>query len=153
MAYNRKAHSVFLLTYHIVLVTKYRRPVISNEMGDFMKNHAAYITSRFEGEMLNSVTDRDHKHLLVSLPPDVAPSSYIRTLKTQLSKEVHLNYGNEVKKYLFDGVPFWSPSYFIATTGTTSTENIKAYIQSQRTEEHHRKYVRTGKYAKKNKKM
>ena len=29
MEYNRKAHSVYLLTYHIVFVTKYRKPVIT----------------------------------------------------------------------------------------------------------------------------
>ena len=47
MEYNRKAHSVYLLTYHIVFVTKYRRPVISDEIGYFMKNHAAYLCGRF----------------------------------------------------------------------------------------------------------
>ncbi len=51
MEYNRKAHSVYLLTYHIVFVIKYRQPVITDEMGDFMKNHAAYLCVRFGGEM------------------------------------------------------------------------------------------------------
>lgn len=36
MEYNRKAHSVYLLTYHIVFVTKCRKPVITNEIGDFI---------------------------------------------------------------------------------------------------------------------
>ena len=40
MDYNKKAHSVYLLTYHIVFVTKYRRPVITDEIRDFMVNHA-----------------------------------------------------------------------------------------------------------------
>lgn len=33
--YNHKAHSVFMLTYHIVFVTKYRKRVINREIGDF----------------------------------------------------------------------------------------------------------------------
>ena len=37
MEYKRKAHSIYLMTYHLVFVTKYRKPVISNEIGDFMK--------------------------------------------------------------------------------------------------------------------
>ena len=53
MDYNHKAHSVYLLTYHIVFVTKYRRPVITNEIGNYMKNHAAYFCGRFDGEMLS----------------------------------------------------------------------------------------------------
>lgn len=74
MKYNRKSHNVYLLTYHIVFVTKYRRPVISDEVGDFMKDHAAYLCGRFGGDLLSAETDRDHIHLLVSMPPDVAPT-------------------------------------------------------------------------------
>ena len=91
MEYRRRSHSVYLLTYHIVFVTKYRKPVITGEIGDFMKNHAAYLCQRFQGELIATETDRDHIHLLVSLPPQVCPADLVRTLKTQLSKEVHLN--------------------------------------------------------------
>jgi len=151
MEYNRKAHSVYLLTYHIVFVTKYRQPVITDEMGDFMKNHAAYLCVRFGGEMLSAETDRDHIHLLVSMPPDVAPSRLVTILKTQLSKEVRKEYGEHIRKYLWGDAPFWSSSYFIASTGTTVMEKVKEYIESQRTEEHKRKYVKSGKYSKKKK--
>ena len=130
MEYNRKAHSVYLLTYHIVFVTKYRRPVISDEIGYFMKNHAAYLCGRFGG-------------------PDVAPSRLVATLKTQLSKEVRAEYTEHVRKYLWGDAPFWSNSYFIATTGTTVMEKVKEYIENQRTEEHKRKYVKSGRYVKK----
>ena len=149
MDYNRKSHSVFLLTYHIVFVTKYRRPVITDEIGDFMKDHAAYLCGRFEGELLSAETDRDHMHLLVSRPPDVAPSRLVTTLKTQLSKEVRAEYREHVRKYLREDASLWSSSYFIASTGTTVLEKVREYIDSQRTEEHKRKYVRSGKYSKK----
>ena len=148
MDFNRRAHSVYLLTYHIVFVVKYRRPVITDEIGDFMKNHAAYLCGRFDGELISAETDRDHLHLLVSMPPDIAPTKLITTLKTQLSKEVRKEYPAEVQKYLWGASPFWSHSYFVATTGTTVLENIKAYIESQRTEEHKRKYVKSGKFQK-----
>ena len=146
MEYNRKAHSVYLLTYHIVFVTKYRRPVISDEIGCFMKNHAAYLCGRFGGEMVSAETDGDHIHLLVSMPPDVAPSRLVATLKTQLSKEVRAEYTEHVRKYLWGDAPFWSNSYFIASTGTTVMEKVKEYIEKQKTEEHKRKYVNRGRY-------
>ena len=149
MDYNRKSHSVFLLTYHIVFVTKYRRPVITDEIGDFMKDHAAYLCGRFGGDLLSAETDRDHMHLLVSMPPDVAPSRLVTTLKTQLSKEVRAEYREHVRKYLWGDSSFWSSSYFIASTGSTVLEKVREYIDSQRTEEHKRKYVRSGKYSKK----
>ena len=152
MDYNTKAHSVYLLTYHIVFVTKYRRPVITDEIVDFMKNHAAYLCGRFGGEMLSGEMDRDHIHLLVSMPPEVAPSCLVTTLKTQLSKEVRMAYAEHVRKYLGGGdAPFWSSNYFIASTGTTVMEKVKEYIEGQRTDEHTRKYIKSGKYAKKRK--
>ena len=149
MGYRKKAHSVFLLTYHIVFVTKYRRPVITDRIGDYMKGHAAYLCGRFNGELLSAETDRDHMHLLVSMPPDVMPSRLIGTLKTQLSKEVRAAFKEDVQKYLWGDAPFWSDSYFIATTGTSSLEKVREYIDGQRTEEHKRKYVKSGRYAKK----
>ena len=152
MDYNRKAHSVYLLTYHIVFVTKYRSPVITDGIGDFMKNHAAYLCGRFGGTMISAETDKDHIHMLVSMPPDVAPSRLVATLKTQLSKEVHREYSDHIRKYLWGDAPFWSSSYYIASTGTTVMEKVKEYIESQRTEEHKRKYIRSGHYSRKQKK-
>ena len=151
IGYNKKAHSVYLLTYHIVFVTRYRRPVITDEIGDYMKVHAAYLCGRFNGEMISAETDMDHIHLLVSMPPDVAPSRLIGTLKTQLSKEVRANFQEHIQKYLWGDSPFWSNSYFIASTGTTSLKKVRKYIESQRTEEHKGKYIKSGKYSKEKK--
>ena len=67
----------------------------------------------------------------------------------ELSKEVRAEYTEHVRKYLWGDAPFWSNSYFIATTGTTVMEKAKEYIEKQRTEEHKRKYVKSGRYVKK----
>lgn len=151
MEYQKRSHSVYLLTYHIVFVTKYRKPVISEAIGDFMKNHSSYLCRRFGGELIAAETDTDHIHLLVSLPPQVCPADLIRTLKTQLSKEVHRDpeYDAYVKQYLYGNVPLWSPSYFIATTGSSVMEKVREYINGQRTDAHKRKYVKSGRYKKK----
>ena len=85
------------------------------------------------------------------MPPDVAPSRLVATLKTQLSKEVRLEYADHIRQYLWGDAPFWSNSYFIATTGTVVMEKVKEYIESQRTEEHKRKYVKSGRYSKSSK--
>ena len=67
----------------------------------------------------------------------------------ELSKEVRAEYTEHVRKYLRGDAPFWSNSYFIATAGTTVMEKVKEYIEKQRTEEHKRKYVKSGRYVKK----
>ena len=150
MDYNRKKHGVYLLTYHIIFVTKYRKPVISPEIGDAIKKQAAHLTERMGGELLSAETDADHIHMLISLPPDIVPVQAIRNLKTELSKYVHKTpeYMKYVHRYLHGDAPFWSASYFIATTGSVSMETVKSYIESQRSEEHQkRKYEKSNRYA------
>ena len=83
-----------------------------------MKNHAAYLCGKMDCKLLSAETDQDHMHLLISMPPDVAPVKLINSLKTQLSKECRMEYRDHIKKYLYGDTPFWSPSYFCATTGS-----------------------------------
>ena len=64
----------------------------------------------------------------------------------ELSKEVRAEYTEHVRKYLWGDAPFWSNSYFIASTETTVMEKVKEYIEKQKTEEHKRKYVKSGRY-------
>ena len=141
MEYKKKAHSVYLMTYHLVFVTKYRKPVISDEIDDFMKILCSEICKEHGGELISAESDVDHLHLLISMPPQERPSDIIRVLKTQTSKKIHLNaeYDKYVKQYLFGDASLWGPSYFIATTGGVTLDKIKEYVESQRTEYHKRK--------------
>ncbi len=128
--YRRGSHSVYKLTYHVIFVTKYRKKVITDEIGDFMKNYAAYLCGRMNSELISAETDVDHMHLLISMPPDVAPVKLINSLKSQLSKEVRNTYRSHVEKYLWGDSPFWSASYFCATTGSVSLETVKNTLKS-----------------------
>lgn len=96
----------------------------------------------YGGELIEGKTDRDHIHLLVSLPPSKNLTDVVRSLKTQLSKELHTapEYDRVVKKYMFGDAPLWFPSYFAATTGSVSLDVVKQY------DEHKRKYEKRSRY-------
>lgn len=146
--YSSTRHSVFRLTYHFIFVTKYRKPVISDAMGDYMKKEAERLCAGYGCELLAAETDRDHMHLLVSMLPSSCVTTVVRNLKTQLSKSIHAHpvFGPEAQKMLHGNAPFWSPSFFAATTGSVSMETVKSYIESQRTDEHKRKYTKKSSY-------
>ena len=146
--YIRTRHSVYLLTYHMIFVTKWRKPVITDEIGNFMVARCRELCAGYGGELITGETDKDHIHLLVSLPPSQNLVDVIRNLKTQLSKECHANpeYNNEIKKYIYGNAPLWSPSYFVASTGSVSMDTVKQYIEGQRTDEHKRKYEKRSKF-------
>lgn len=146
--YIRTRHAVYLLTYHMIFVTKWRKPVITDGIGDFMVAKAGQLCTGYGGELISGETDKDHIHLLVSLPPSKNLTDVIRSLKTQLSKEIHARpeYDRIVKKYTYGNAPLWSSSYFVATTGSVSMDVVKKYIEEQRTDEHKRKYEKRSKY-------
>ena len=146
--YIRTRHSVYMLTYHMIFVTKWRKKAISDDVGDFMVATAARLCKGYGGELISGETDRDHIHLLVSLPPQSNVATVIRSLKTQLSKEVHAHpeHGPYVKQFLYGDAPLWSDSYFVATTGSVSMETVKSYIESQRSADHARKYEKKSAY-------
>ena len=52
--YRRGSHSVYKLTYHVIFVTKYRKKVITDEIGDFMKDYAAYLCGRMNSELISA---------------------------------------------------------------------------------------------------
>lgn len=146
--YIKTRHSVYMLTYHVIFVTKYRKPVITDEIGDFMVGYAKRLCLGYGGELVSGETDRDHIHLLISLPPQQTVSLVLRNLKTQLSKGTRAvpEYNEVIQRYLCGDTPLWSGSYFVATTGSVSMETVKQYIEAQRTDEHQRKYEKRSGY-------
>ena len=95
--YNRGQHCVYCLTYHMIFVTHYRKPVINDEMSAAMKEFSNHMAEQFRGKVLSAETDRDHIHLLVSLPPNTNISVFVRSIKTQLSREMRKRFPEQIK--------------------------------------------------------
>ena len=130
---TRNKHCVYRLDYHMVFVVKYRRPCITDEMGRDMVKAAAGIAERKGGKLIEGKADRDHLHLLVSLPPALNLSDVVGSMKMSTSKVARNHYREEVEKYLW-GDRFWSDSYYIATAGGAGLDTIQRYIENQGTE-------------------
>jgi putative transposase len=132
MKYNldRGAHSVYALQYHLVQVVKYRRQVFENEkIVDFLKQKVREISESFDVEVLNIECDKDHSHMIFKAKPTLNIPKYVNAIKTITSREIQRNFP-EVKEKLWKGV-FWSPSYFLATTGQVTLDVLKKYVEGQ----------------------
>ena len=140
MEYKRHQHSVYLLTYHAVSVTKYRRKVITTEILKFMRENTRRLLEKNGGSLLEFNGEEDHIHVLFELPPISTPSKVIGALKTQLSRNVRTEYGDQLRDKLWKD-SFWSDSYFLTTTGGASIDVIEEYIQQQGTPRKKRKYT------------
>jgi len=127
---DKGAHSVYALYYHLILVIKYRRKVFTNDkIIDFLKQKIHEISETHEVEILAIETDQDHVHILFKANPTLNIPKYINALKTITSREIRRNFP-EVKEKLWRNA-FWSPSYFLATSGQVTLDVLKAYVESQ----------------------
>jgi putative transposase len=123
-------HAVFALYFHLILVTKYRRRVLSEAMRDRARSIADQIARAFEGELHECNGEADHVHLLVSLPPRVAPSTFVGNLKTVLSRRLRSEFPGLRGAYRGKAV-LWSPSYFLVSAGGAPLDVLKTYIEHQ----------------------
>ena len=130
-SYYVNRHSCFLLQYHLVLVTKYRHPVI---VGDLEKSLIDYTKQYFEKQGLNIIevnTCNDHIHILFEAPPQINLASFINIFKTASSKVMRSSHEEFLKPYYWKPC-FWSLSYFIASVSERSISAVQEYIQMQK---------------------
>ena len=81
----------------------------------------------FEIEILKGVVSKDHIHILVSAPPDMAPSEIMRRIKGRTSTKLFETFPELRKRYW--GRHFWARGYFCVTSGEVTEEMIKEYLE------------------------
>ena len=131
MDLEKNRHSVYKLTYHIVLVTKYRHKCINNEIFECIKGDIERIVESWKGDVLEINHEYDHVHMLISLPPQYAPSRAVCSLKTVTSRMLKKNFAEYLSKYYWKD-SFWSDSYLVLTVGGATIDIVKKYIETQR---------------------
>ena len=122
-------HSVFLLYYHLVLVTKYRRKVIDDNISNRLKKIFEKIQNNYNITLQEWNHDKDHVHILFKAHPNSELSKFINAYKSASSRLIKKEYP-KIKEQLWKEY-FWSRSYCLLTTGGTPIEVIKKYIESQ----------------------
>ena len=69
MKLDNNAHSVFLMYYHLVLVVKYRRAVIDNDISYRAKEIFEYISPNYNITLQEWNHDKDHIHIFFQSTP------------------------------------------------------------------------------------
>ena len=122
-------HSVFSMYYHLVLVTKYRRKVIDDDISLRLQEIFENIQDRYNITLLEWNHDKDHVHILFKSHPNTELSKFINAYKSASSRLIKKDFPG-IRNQLWKAY-FWSRSFCLITTGGVSIEVIKEYIQSQ----------------------
>lgn len=124
-------HVVYQLHAHVVLVTKYRRGVLTDRVTDELGAAFREVADRRGFEIDAYEADHDHAHLRISYPPKLALSNMVMTLKAVSSQRVRARNFPEVQRALW-GEHFWSPSYCVVSCGGAPLDIVRAYVEGQR---------------------
>ena len=123
-------HCVYKLTYHLVLVTKYRKKCLSNEMLNRLEEIVKKNCADWEIDLLEFNGEADHIHLLLEMHPNIMPSKIINNLKTVSSRLIRKEFEEELKPYYWKPV-LWTRAYCLLTTGGATIDVIREYIKNQ----------------------
>ena len=129
-SYYTNRHSCFLLSYHLVLVTKYRKPVLKDKIKETVYDTIKTILEE-KGIILISINgEEDHVHILFEASPDIQLVSLINIIKTKTARFARRDNKELLSKYFYKPY-FWTDSYFITTVGENTKDIIKTYIDNQ----------------------
>lgn len=122
-------HSVFMLHYHLIMCTKYRREVIDDDISNRLKEIFLRIADSYNIVLEEWNHDIDHVHILFRGAPNTELSKFINAYKSASSRLIKKE-NPKIKKSLWKEM-FWSQSFCLISTGGVSVDIIKQYIQTQ----------------------
>ncbi len=129
--YYSNRHSCYMLQYHLVVVTKYRHPVIKEELKDYLLTLSEELfKNKWKCNILSINTDIDHIHIVFEAPPQIQLSNLINSYKTVTSRMVRKNFKEELAPYYWKPY-FWNRSYFISTVSERTESVVRNYIENQ----------------------
>lgn len=117
------------LKYHIVWCTKYRRPILDEDVAERLKRlvFEKAIVKKFTVYAIEVMPD--HVHLFIGAKASISLKYIANQVKGYTSSVLRKEFENLRTK-----VPtLWTRSYYAGTIGHVSEETVKKYIESQKT--------------------
>jgi putative transposase len=127
--YRESSHTVYDLKYHIVWITKYRKPILTGDIAARARELIREICKSKDIEIIKGHISRDHVHVFVSVPPHISVSQLVQWLKGKTSRKMMMEYKSLSR--MFWGRPIWARGYFVASSGNVTDEVIIQYIEQQ----------------------
>lgn len=130
--WKTKNRHKYLLQYHLILVCKYRKNLLSSkQVSEDIKNLSKTILKRYDVLIKYMETDKDHIHYMIELNPDISVSKVVRLLKSYTTFHIWKKHYNFLNKHFWKEKTFWTDGYFVCTVGNVSEKMLKEYIENQ----------------------
>ena len=131
--FRRLSHSIWHCQYHFVWVPKYRYRILTGLVGKEVERCIHAFSERLGAEVVELNIQEDHVHLLAMVPPKIAVSEFVGTLKGRTAIRV-FNKFRHLKHKPYWGNHFWARGYCVDTVGLDA-EKIRKYVKYQEDQE------------------
>ena len=116
------------LTGHYL--TKYRKVIFNEGIFAYLNKKLAEITEHYPLIQFKAVNyDKDHIHILVSIPPTMGVGKVVGIIKQNTSRELKQKFPF-LKQVYWGTDAVWSEGYFVSTVGIDEA-TIQAYIEER----------------------
>ena len=133
-------HSFGFNLVHIVFVTKYRHPVITDKIENRLCQLIKKLCQTQDCELLQCKADlgtKDHIHLLIDIAPKISLSKLANILKTITSREIRKEFAEKLKPSLTPlnkggkegGI--WKRGFGYTSAGGAPLTVLRQYIENQ----------------------
>ena len=129
MVLDSNNHSVFKLYYHLILVVKYRKKVLTDDITGYAKERFINMSNKYNITLEEINHDKDHLHILFKAHPNSELSKFINAYKSSTSRMIKKDFP-EVKEQLWKSM-FWTRSYCLLTSEGATIDTVKKYIETQ----------------------
>ena len=127
--FRRLSRTIYECKYHLVFCPKYRRPILKDEIREYVRGEISNLLRQKEGvEIIEMNVQSDHMHLVVWIPPKYAVSAVMGYLKGKLAIRLLQRYERLGKQ--FWGRHVWGRGYCVSTIGIDE-QRIREYVQWQ----------------------
>ena len=127
--YRKSSHTVYDIKFHLVWITKYRKPVLKGPIATRLRELIRQICKAKDIEILKGHISKDHVHIFVSVPPHHAVSDILKSIKGKTSRKMLMEF--KALNRQFWGRHLWARGYFAASSGNITDEVILKYIEQQ----------------------
>ena len=127
--FKKLSHVIYRCTYHIVWTPKYRFRILEGLVKELLTDDINMLLEWKSCELIEMNIQKDHIHLIVSIPPKISVSTLMGILKGKTAIKLFKSYP-QLKKKPYWGNHFWSRGYCVDTIGLDeekkkSTSSIK----------------------------
>ena len=126
--YQTSGHAKCIIRYHLARITKRRCRTLRGDVAERARELIRQACEMREVQIVRGEVSADHVHLLVSAPPQQAPSKLVQAIKERSSRRLQEEFAH-LKQRCWGG-RLWARGYFCATVGAVKRDTVREYIES-----------------------